>query len=136
MGEVSSLAVEAGALRRHGNTIGQRHRIGFFTGLHRLCDSLQATLHLKDSPRKSGRVSTIKDDGVKAIKLKMLNKPASSSLFLLRDSRSLVDTPSIFYHDRCYQPGIFGPPPSRHPVTTALFLKSAVTEEYDQSLAR
>ena len=63
----------------------------------------------------------------------MFDEPVGTPL--LGHRRSLVDTPTILNHDRGYQTRILGPPPAGYPVAASLFLKSAVTEEYDQSLA-
>src|SRR4030042_4075703 len=61
----------------------------------------------------------------------MINKPVCSTL--LGHLCSLVDTPSVLNHDGSAKTAVPSSPPSRNPVASPLFFKSAVAQEGDQT---
>ena len=69
---------------------------------------------------------------MKIILLQMFVKPGQAALLV--HGGTLINTPAIGDHHRCYQTTILGAPPTAGPITAALFFKRTVTQESHQAL--
>ena len=114
--------------------IGHPHGIAAFAPQSGFAIGSQCLFHLIQGTDKGGRIPAIKTEGHEAPVLKMCFKtfePFAGTQF-----GALFDAPAVGNHDRHHGATVLGAPPAGDPVTTALFLGSAVREEGHQGLSR
>ena len=90
-------------------------------------------LHHVDAPGNARGIAAIKANRLEAIELQVSLQPGFAALLV--DLRALIDAAAIEDHDRRHQSRILGMPPTRRPVSAALFLERAVAEKGHQAFA-
>ena len=124
---VAAGAIEAEALDRLGDAVGNRQRVAEDAAVLLLHAPLQALFHLPERTDEGGRVAPIEADRIEAAAAQMqleALQPLMGAQF-----GALLDAPAIGDHHRQRRP------PARNPVAAALFLGGTIGEERHQGLA-